>query len=281
MKIVYPHLMGIQTTHSIDFLIDRADDPYGTCLILCFRSPALVLTESGMETAGLGDCIIHSVDFRQYHCSVPGANRGYSNDWIHVAPMVLEPMMNRWQLPFNQLIATGHPEVLTPFIRLIQDELISPDEFTDPIVACQLENMILAVARSRRTMIRQGSDLTNTERRYYPCFSELRQRILRCCVDEVKIGELAEEVNLSTERFAVLYRKFFYASPYAEVMEARLVKAKQLLLGTSMEIKEIADACGWENLHYFSRMFKVKTGMPPSHYREQRQSGGTNPQPTS
>lgn len=261
--------MGIHATHSPDFAIDRPGDPYGTCLILCFRSPALVFTGLEIETAAIGDCIVHRVDFRQCHHSVHGAQNGYSNDWIHVDPNVLEPMMDRWQLPFNRLIATGNPDALTRFIRMIQDELITADEFTDPLITCHLENMIISLARNRKTMIRQKTAHSAAERRYFQLFRKLRQHIILRCDNKLEIAELAAKTNLSPERFSVLYRKFFAASPYAEIIEARLVRAKQLLLGTSMDIKEVAAACGWDNQYYFSKLFKTKTGMPPSIYRNQ------------
>ncbi len=48
----------------------------------------------------------------------------------------------------------------------------------------------------------------------------------------------------------------------------RLSKAKELLCETTLCIWEIAERIGFECPYYFSHIFKVKTGMTPSEYRQ-------------
>ena len=265
-QIIQPHLLGVNARHAADFVIDRKSDPYGSNLVLAFRSRAVILTVNGVETAQIGDCIIHSVNFPQYHRSVRSAVEGYRNDWIHVLPKTLSPVMKKLRLPYNRLICTGQPEVITRFIRFMQIELLTADMFSDNIITNQLEGMLLAVARGRITARRQVS-MTYAERRYFQKFSDLRERVLSDCDHDINVKSLSSQVNLSPERFTTLYRKFFKASPYAELIDARMVKAKRLLLSSCMEIKEISVACGWNDVQYFSRLFKKKTGTSPARFR--------------
>jgi AraC-like DNA-binding protein len=44
-------------------------------------------------------------------------------------------------------------------------------------------------------------------------------------------------------------------------------KAKTLLINSNLSIKEIAYDLGFEYPHYFSRIFKSKTGQTPVAYR--------------
>jgi AraC family transcriptional activator of pobA len=44
-------------------------------------------------------------------------------------------------------------------------------------------------------------------------------------------------------------------------------KAKQLLLTTSLSVNETAFQLGFEYPHYFSRLFKSKTGLSPAAFR--------------
>lgn len=265
--ILQPHLIDINTGHSTEFKIDRARDPHGYNLIMCFRTPAEILTVDGIETAQPGDCIIHSVGFHQYHGSVPGAAEGFRNDWLHVLPETLEPLVNALKLPWNVLIGTGEPEILATGIRRLREELAVNDELSEQAVVNQLEGMLLTVARNYRKMQMLRDELTAAERRYFPEFVTLRSRMRENYRHDVQIKKLAGAVNLSRERFAVLYRRFFGSTPYAELIDARLVAARRLLLNTSMEVKEIAAQCGWEDIHYFSRLFRKKIGISPSQYR--------------
>ena len=105
------------------------------------------------------------------------------------------------------------------------------------------------------------------ELRYLEVFTVLRKQIRQNAKSPQSIKQMAKEMHLSPERFAVLYRKFFGSSPYNEIIEARLAEAKRLLVISSQNIQEIAASCGWDDAHYFSRIFKKKTGIPPIEYR--------------
>jgi AraC-like DNA-binding protein len=45
-------------------------------------------------------------------------------------------------------------------------------------------------------------------------------------------------------------------------------KAKTILLNTENNVSEIAYDLGFNYPHYFSRLFKQKTGMTPAKYRD-------------
>ena len=46
----------------------------------------------------------------------------------------------------------------------------------------------------------------------------------------------------------------------------KIEKAKQLLCQTDMNCTQIAEALGFSSIHYFSRLFKRLTGLPPQQY---------------
>ena len=49
----------------------------------------------------------------------------------------------------------------------------------------------------------------------------------------------------------------------------RIEKAKKLLLTSDMTVCEIADACGFGSVYYFSSAFKKKTGLAALAYRKE------------
>lgn len=52
------------------------------------------------------------------------------------------------------------------------------------------------------------------------------------------------------------------------VQERRIQKARLLLLETDWTISRIAGETGFESVHYFTKVFKRKTGVPPGQFRK-------------
>ena len=49
----------------------------------------------------------------------------------------------------------------------------------------------------------------------------------------------------------------------------RMEEARSLLLGTGMKIREVSEACGYSDQHYFSYCFKKFEGVSPNMLRQQ------------
>lgn len=57
-------------------------------------------------------------------------------------------------------------------------------------------------------------------------------------------------------------------TPHAYLMHLRIEQAKRMLLNNDYySTKQISFACGFSDQYYFSRLFKSKTGCPPSRYK--------------
>jgi AraC-like DNA-binding protein len=50
-------------------------------------------------------------------------------------------------------------------------------------------------------------------------------------------------------------------------MQTELVRTRNLLTQTAQSVKEIAQKAGFEDEHYFCRLFKMKTGLAPGQWR--------------
>ncbi len=55
-------------------------------------------------------------------------------------------------------------------------------------------------------------------------------------------------------------------SPYQYFLHLKINRAKDLIAEGEYSIKEIAYMLSFENQYYFSRLFKSKTGVPPSQW---------------
>lgn len=80
------------------------------------------------------------------------------------------------------------------------------------------------------------------------------------------VDELADTAGLSYSHFSFLFKKL---TGYTVIEYQNLIKinkAKDLLLGGNCNVTEAADIVGFNNLCYFSRLFRKITGFPPSEY---------------
>lgn len=82
------------------------------------------------------------------------------------------------------------------------------------------------------------------------------------------IHYLADKVNLSPGYLSDLLKKETGRSGKEHINYFLVEKAKNLLLSTNDTVNQIADMLGFNYPHYFSRLFKAKTGLTPQQYRE-------------
>lgn len=129
--------------------------------------------------------------------------------------------------------------------------------------------MLLQVARRR---ILEGTlpHATSTERERLVSLTRARIHIHESLQDAWTVPSMARLVNLSPNRFAVLYKQFFRVSPTDDLLWRRLDHAKHLLSSTNVSVGEAAGLCGFNNIYYFSRMFRQRLGIPPSVYAHRK-----------
>ncbi|HCX23707.1 MAG: AraC family transcriptional regulator [Flammeovirgaceae bacterium] len=81
------------------------------------------------------------------------------------------------------------------------------------------------------------------------------------------ISYLADKANLSPGYLSDLLKKETGKSGKDYINYYIVEKVKNQLLGTNQTINEVAYSLGFNYPHYFSRLFKSKTGMTPQEYR--------------
>ncbi len=84
------------------------------------------------------------------------------------------------------------------------------------------------------------------------------------CEEEFGITELCRSMAMSRSQ---LYRKFSAltnTSIHQFIRKLRLIKAKELLLSTELNVSEVAYDTGFKNLSHFSRVYSEEFGVSPS-----------------
>lgn len=82
------------------------------------------------------------------------------------------------------------------------------------------------------------------------------------------IDSYAAGMRLSRDRFVHLFKDVMGIPPHRYVQEAKLSLARRLLRESNLPITEIADALGYDDPLYFSRLFRREVGLSPRDYRK-------------
>ncbi len=85
----------------------------------------------------------------------------------------------------------------------------------------------------------------------------------------ISLSELAGLAGLNPAYFSDLFRQLMGLSPIQYVNRRKIEEAQVLLLTTDKPLKEIARWVGFSDEFYFSRLFKIITGLAPALYRKQ------------
>jgi AraC family transcriptional regulator len=84
----------------------------------------------------------------------------------------------------------------------------------------------------------------------------------------IRLGDLAEESGYSLPYFSLLFKKESGFSPKQYIMHAKIRRAKDMLINSSMNFSEIAQRCGYRDIFDFSRHFKKAIGLSPTDFRK-------------
>lgn len=95
-----------------------------------------------------------------------------------------------------------------------------------------------------------------------------RRLILEYYSQGITLEEIASKLGVSGEYLSTRLKKET-GSTFTEIIKAvRMDKIKELLVSTNMKLTQIADAAGYTDPKYMSRIFREEEGMLPLEYRK-------------
>lgn len=83
--------------------------------------------------------------------------------------------------------------------------------------------------------------------------------------------DVSSQIGVSPNYLSALLKKENGITFKDLLTKKRIEKAQELLLTSSMKIREIAETCGYNDQHYFSYCFKKYTGMSPNACRRKNE----------
>jgi AraC-like DNA-binding protein len=87
--------------------------------------------------------------------------------------------------------------------------------------------------------------------------------------ENLSVANLARRANLNEDYFSRLFFGYTGQRPLTYVHEKRIERAQYLIATSNLSYSEIGEKTGFENLSYFSKIFKKVTSLTPGQYRQQ------------
>lgn len=123
-------------------------------------------------------------------------------------------------------------------------------------LSCRLEEILLGVA-SRKIGMGGARNLSKSLEYIHIYYNK-----------DLKIPDLAKMEFLSNSRYITVFKNHMGMTPSDYIIHLRINVACDLLKNHDMSVKEVAARVGYDNPHFFGKIFKKKIGVSPKDYKE-------------
>ena len=87
--------------------------------------------------------------------------------------------------------------------------------------------------------------------------------------ERISVKTLSELIYRSESQTIRIFKQNYKKTPYEYLLDGKINRAKILMTNTNISVKETAYRLGFSDEHYFSGIFRKKTGFSPTEYRKQ------------
>lgn len=197
----------------------------------------------------------------QWHTYHPDVATGWDEYYIGFeGPVIDEMMRNAFYSKEQQLLEVGLNEELAALysraLEIAETDKISSQQYLAGIVLHML-GMILSVSKNK--IFEAGG----AEQKIEQAKIIMNEHVFT----DIDPEEIALKLNVSYSWFRKVFKEYTGYAPAKYFQELKLRKAKQLLVGTSLSIKEISYQLNYTSAEHFFSLFKKHTGLTPLKYR--------------
>ena len=156
------------------------------------------------------------------------------------------------------------------FFKIDAEYRDNPDEYSRDIMLTHIDSMLKYSQRFyKRQFINRAELSGKTVSKFNDALSAYFKNGLLLTLGLPTVSTLASQLNLSARYLSDMLKQET-GKTAIELIHIYLVsEAKNRLMGDGQSVSEIAYELGFENLPYFSRLFKKETGISPNQFKKQ------------
>lgn len=200
-------------------------------------------------------CIALAVDPGYIHDTVAYLNNYYNSNSEENTP---------WNLHFSQYHFSNDNEI-SDLINKIIKVCSSSDKSKNIFADLSLKELLIRLIQSQRMqqVISESSDRSNETRLHF-----VLNYIQEHLSEKIAVDVLCRKAYLSRNMFFKWFKEQFGISPLEYINSERVKMAKQLLTAGQQDIRTVSELCGFNDVNYFTRVFKKIEGITPGGYRD-------------
>ena len=112
-------------------------------------------------------------------------------------------------------------------------------------------------------------DVNNTDDKKENAYLTTATRYIKAYYfEDITVDKIAAHVGISRKYLFAIFKNSLGVSPKDFILDYRIKKAKEFLLNENLSIGSVAYSVGYSDALNFSKIFKKKTGLSPSEYRQ-------------
>ena len=206
------------------------------------------------DTIHAGNLLIMSPGTHYRYSAKKGEGLNYL--WLHFTGKRAEDVLKEVGLTTNTIFDCGYiGSVVECWGRMCNEFIINDDHF---------EQMTLSIFNEILNLFSRRLNSNDEKKRFLRSIMYIHEHFQ----DKITVEYLASMENLSESHYRAIFARIFGESPIEYIISRRIDAAIYMLRNSDKSLAEIAEFAGYNDVYYFSRHFKRKTGISPGQYRK-------------
>ena len=197
----------------------------------------------------------------QWHTYSPDAQTGWNEYYIGFeGPIIDNLVKNSFISKESQILDIGiNEELASLFARALEvaeADKTAAQQYLSGIVL-HIMGAVLAISQNKRY------EVDNAAQKIESAKIIMHENVYK----DIDPEELAMKLGISYSWFRKVFKEYTGYAPAKYFQELKLRKAKQLLIESSMSVKEICYELNYTSTEHFFSVFKKRTNFTPTEYR--------------
>lgn len=200
-------------------------------------------------------CKFHSVVF---HSSIVGSSKDTVFYQYYVQPILMNPAYDFVHLKCNQ-----HMDALAYIQKAWQ---LHQDK--QPGFEIKIRNELSEFLFSLQNLSLCENEMTRSEKKDVYRLKLILSYMELHYQENITLAMIASHANISESEVLRVFHNVMNTTPMKYLTQLRIQQATTYLTQTDFKISEIMALCGFQDISYFTKVFRQMKGMPPAAFRK-------------